>query len=105
MNKSVKIAVDLTDNSGATATVNFNISAGTWQKTEPQGGNLVFKTSSGPYIVKGGSATELLKPGGGTRVGRFTNLDPASVQANGSGQGLSDDAGASLAWKVSSISS
>ena len=104
MPRTVTLAVTLSDNSGATATVQLKVGNGRWSKTEPGGANAVFQVTDGPYDVKGGTAVELLRAGGGKRVGRFADLDPLNVGPKGSGTGLSDDAASAFVWKVTAIS-
>ena len=78
-----------------------------WEKFEAGGANNVFKTKKGTWrkLSGGGGAftTELLKPGGGTRVGVLRNFDPDTVGEGTSGQGLSDEAGTALTWRVDKI--
>jgi len=72
-------------------------------KSEPDGADNVFTTKRGSYRVLGGNSFEMLRPGGGKRVGRLANFDPDTIADKATGQGLSDDAGSALSWKIDGI--
>ena len=94
MARSITLVVKLVDRNHA-AGVEMNTGSSGWKKTEPGGSNKVFKTTSGSFRTIG-TQTELLRPGGGLRVGRLENFDAGSVKNGASGQGLSDEAGTAV---------
>jgi hypothetical protein len=75
---------------------------GTWIKSEPGGADHVFRTRDGPYREIGGHM-EMLRTGGGNRVGILRNFDPDTTTTGSTGQGLSDDTGSALTWTTERI--
>ncbi|MBO9110004.1 hypothetical protein J5288_14900 [Agrobacterium sp. S2/73] len=73
-----------------------------WEKSESNGANDVFRTKRGHYRIVG-ETLELIAPGSGHRVGKLVQLDPRAVTDGRSGSGLSDEAGTSVTWKVEGI--
>ena len=101
MARDIKVIVTLSGES-STADLRITTANGRWSKSEPGGADKVFKAKNGPYRVVG-TSTELLRDGGGNRVGRFANFVPDTVADKATGQGLSDDAGTAITWKVDGI--
>ena len=103
MARSITVLVTTVGNSPNHAGIEVNTANKTWVKAERSGADKVFKAKTGPYRVLGGSAFEMLRVGGGARVGRLQSFDPDTVTDGATGQGLSDDTGSALSWKVNGI--
>lgn len=103
MARSITVVVTLIGEHMKSAGVELRTSTKTWSKSEPGNVDAVFRTKSGSYRVFG-TSTELLKPGGGARVGRLAELNPDTVADKATGQGISDDVGSAVMWKVDGIS-
>ena len=106
MARSITVLVRTDGEDGKNAGLDINTGTTSWEKFESGGANHVFTTKKGPYrfVGSGGSGdTELLKPGGGTRVGMLDSFNPDTVKEGDTGQGLSDEAGRSLTWRVDKI--
>jgi hypothetical protein len=101
MARDITVIVKLSGEN-STAGVQITTANGRWSKSEPGGADKVFKTKHGPYRVIG-TSTELLRDGGGNRVGRLANFVPDTVVDKSTGDGLSDDAGTAITWKVDGI--
>ena len=102
MARGITVIVKTTDNDAQSAGVEVNTGTGRWEKFEAGGANDVFQTKNGPYQMVG-STFELARDGGGLRVGKFVNFDPETVTDRMEGEGLSDDIGTAISWKVNGI--
>jgi hypothetical protein len=106
MARSITVLIKMDGTGGKNAGLEINAGTKRWEKFESGNANHVFTTKKGPYrfVGSGGSGdTELLRDGGGKRVGMLDSFNPETVAEGADGQGLSDEAGNSFTWRVDKI--
>ena len=102
MARQISLLITLADKSH-NAGLSIFTATSTWDKSEAGGLNNVFKIKSGPYRMLSSDALEIMRPGGGLRVGRLAGFDPTKVVEGAHGSGLSDDAGEAIFWTVNAV--
>lgn len=107
--KSITVVIEAHDDAGRNfAGLEINAKARNWRRNETPSAAKIFKAKNGLYrVLKDtsglGSVTELLGLSM-KRVGKLLNFDPSLVVNGATGQGLSDDTGRAINWKVDGIS-